>query len=93
LPSAIHSFHVYAFFPKDESDLEFSVSDDGQKFHAVTVHKKTYFHGAGEYGYWEPVLFSADKISGGKYLKLKLTGQTQISRVEITHQANHDPAN
>lgn len=93
LPSAIHGFRVYAFFPEEEKDLQFFISGDGRQFQAVDVKKSVYFHGAGEYGYWEPVLFHAEKISGGTYLKIRLTGKTQISRVEITHKANHDQAN
>jgi hypothetical protein len=87
LPNAAQSFRVSAFFPKDESDVKFSVSDDGQNFHDVAAQKEIYFHGAGEYGYWKPILFSAKKISGGKFLKIELTGETQIGRVEISHPA------
>ena len=87
LPDAIQSFRVSAFFPKDESDVKFSVSDDGQIFHNVAAQKETYFHGAGEYGYWKPVLFHAGKIHGGRFLKLELAGETQIGRVEILHPA------
>ena len=67
--------------------LKFSVSDDGQNFQAIAAQKEIYFHGAGEYGYWKPVLFHAEKIRGGKFLKLELTGETQIGRVEISHPA------
>jgi hypothetical protein len=87
LPSSIQSFRVFAFFPKEESGVKFSVSDDGRNFHDVTVQKKTYFHGAGEYGYWKPVLFHAEEIHGGNLLKIELTGETQLGRVEITHPA------
>jgi mannan endo-1,4-beta-mannosidase len=51
------------------------------------VQKEIYFHGAGEYGYWKPVLFHAEKIHGGNFLKIELTGETQIGRVEIFHPA------
>ncbi|MEJ0090880.1 MAG: hypothetical protein WDM80_14205 [Limisphaerales bacterium] len=61
LPNAVQSFRVFAFFPKEESDVKFSVSNDGHIFHDVTAQKKIYFHGAGEYGYWKPVLFHAEK--------------------------------
>ena len=87
LPSAIQSFRVFAFFPKAESDVRFSVSDDGRNFHDVTVRRETYFHGSGEYGYWKPVLFHAEEIHGGNLMKIELTGETQISRVEISHPA------
>jgi mannan endo-1,4-beta-mannosidase len=92
LPSAIHGFRVYVFFPKGGHDPEFSVSGDGRNFQAVGAQKEIYFHGAGEYGYWEPVWFHTENVSGGKFLRIKLTGETQISRVEITHEANHDRA-
>ena len=87
LPNAVQRFRVFAFFPKTASDVQFSVSDDGQNFHAVTASKNAFFHGAGEYGYWQPVEFYAENIRGGKYLKLALNGETQISRVEISHPA------
>ena len=87
LPNEVQSFRVSGFFPKEESDVKFSVSDDGQSFHEVAVQKEIYFHGAGEYGYWKPVLFHAEKIHGGNFLKIELTGETQIGRVEIFHPA------
>ena len=87
LPSDVQSFRVFAFFPKEERDVKFSVSADGQNFHDVAASKEIFFHGTGEYGYWKPVLFHADGIRGGKFLKLELTGETQIGRVEISHPA------
>ena len=87
LPNNVGGFRVFTFFPKSESDVKFSVSADGKDFHAVAAQKEIYFHGAGEYGYWMPVMFHAEKIRGGKFLKIELTGETQISRVEISHPA------
>jgi hypothetical protein len=87
LPSAIQSFRVWAFFPKTESDVKCSISDDGQTFREVPVHQEVYFQGAGEYGYWDPVMFHAENIHGGQFLKIELTGETQIGRIEITHAA------
>ena len=87
LSDAVQSFRVFAFFPGAESDVKFSVSDDGRNFHDISALTEVYFHGAGEYGYWKPVLFHAENISGGKYLKIELTGETQIGRVEISHPA------
>jgi mannan endo-1,4-beta-mannosidase len=88
VPGEVQSFRVFTFFPKTESDLTFSVSDDGQNFKEVNVKKEVYFHGAGEYGYWKPVLYHADSVAGGKYLRIALTGETQIGRVEISHPAS-----
>jgi hypothetical protein len=59
--SAMQSFRVFAFFPKERKrHVKFSVSDDGQ-ISRVPAQKEAYFHGAGEYGYWKPVLFHAEK--------------------------------
>ncbi len=87
LPNTVQNFRVFTFFPKEDHDVKFSVSDDGENYHDISAQKEIYFHGAGEYGYWKPVLFHADKITGGKFLKIKLTGETQIGRVEISHPA------
>ena len=87
LPNTVESFRVSVFFPREVNDVKFSVSDDGQNFQAIAAQKEIYFHGAGEYGYWKPVLFHAEKIRGGKFLKLEFTGETQIGRVEISHPA------
>jgi len=87
LPSAIKSFRIFAFFPKAESDVKCSVSDDGRTFHELAVQKQIYFQGAGEYGYWEPVEFHAENIHGGPFLRIDLTGETQVGRIEITHAA------
>jgi mannan endo-1,4-beta-mannosidase len=87
LPSWMESFRLFAFFPEEESDVKFFISDDGQNFHEVTTQKEIYFHGAGEYGYWKSVLFHSENISGGEFLKIELTGETQIGRVEIFYTA------
>jgi hypothetical protein len=87
LPSAIEGVRVFAFFPKSENDVRFFVSDDGKNFQAVAPRKDGYFEGAGDYGYWQPVLFQTGEIDGGNYLKIELTGETQLGRVEIWHRA------
>ena len=88
LPSAIESFRVTALFPQAVNDVKFSISADGQKFQDVTAQKTIYYHGKGDYGYWKPVSYYAGKIHGGKFLKIELTGETQIGRVAISHPAS-----
>ena len=87
LPTAITGFRVFVFFPGAENDPQFSVAGRDGTFHAVTVAKDSYFHGAGEYGYWKPILFHAEKLSGATVLKIEFTGEAQVGRVEISHQA------
>jgi len=87
LPNGVQSFKVFAFFPKEVRDINCSVSDDGKNFRKVALQKTNYFHGTGEYNYWQPVLFHAGNVTGGRFLKLELGGETQIGRVEISHPA------
>jgi hypothetical protein len=88
LPNSVEDFHVFAFFPTNVADLKFSISADGQNFQEVKAGGDNYYAGAGDYNYWQPVLYHAGKIgTGGKYLKIELTGETQIGRVEIIHAA------
>jgi hypothetical protein len=56
-------------------------------FRDVAAEKASYFGGAGEYGYWQPVLFYAEKLGGGTWLRIELAGATQVGRVEIAHAA------
>ncbi len=86
LPASIEGFRVFALFPNNIVDLKCSISDDGQTYHDSPVRKNEYFSGAGDYGFWVPVLYHAGNIGGGaKFLKIELTGETQIGRVEIIH--------
>ena len=86
LPNRVEGFRVFAFFPSDVADLKFSISADGKNFRDVTAAKENYYAGAGDYDYWKPVLYHAEKTGvNGKFLKIELTGETQIGRVEIIH--------
>jgi mannan endo-1,4-beta-mannosidase len=91
LPTAIEGFRVFAFFPGEVADLKFSVSDDGQTYRYLPAGRTDYFSGAGDYNYWKPVLYHAENVSGsGQFLKIEMTGQTQIGRVEITHALDNN---
>jgi hypothetical protein len=86
LPTAIESFRVFSFFPHDVADLKFSTSTDGQNYQEVKADKDNYYAGPGDYHYWTPILYHADNIGGrAKFLKIEMAGETQIGRVEISH--------
>jgi hypothetical protein len=86
IPNPVAGFRVFAFFPKAVADLKLSISTDGKTFQDVKAAADNYHAGAGDYDYWQPVLFHAEKIgTAGKFLKIELTGETQIGRVEISH--------
>jgi mannan endo-1,4-beta-mannosidase len=88
LPNSVTGFRVFAYFPNDVADLKFSVSSDGKDFQEVKAGKENYYAGAGDYNYWQPVIYHAEKIPArGTFLKIELTGETQIGRVEIIHAA------
>ena len=78
LPSAIEKFRVFAFFEKTTAPIKFSISSDGNAYHEIQASAENDFHGPGDYGYWQPVLFQSTDHSGGRFLKLELTGDTQI---------------
>jgi hypothetical protein len=89
LPASIEGLRVFAFFPQDVADLKFSVSADGGTYHDIAASKEIHFEGAGDYNYWKPAVYHAENIGGdGKFLKIELTGETQIGRVEIAHALN-----
>ena len=84
---------MFAFFPHDVADLKFSISADGRNYQEVKADKNEYFQGAGDYDYWKPVLYHADNIGGaGKFLRIEMTGETQIGRVEIMHELGKNQA-
>src|ERR1019366_3217260 len=83
-PALIEGFRVFVFFPGNVADLKFAVSADGKTYRNVTAGREIYFNGVGDYNYWKPVLYHAENIGGGgRFLKIELTGETQIGRVEI----------
>ena len=85
LPANLQGFRVYAWFPKGVSPVTFFLSADGVDFHPCMAEADNFFQGAGEYGYWHAVLLHAGHLRNARYLKIVLTGETQIGRVEITH--------
>jgi len=85
LPTSIEGFRAFVFFFPDIADLKFAVSTDGRTYRNVAAGREIYFNGAGDYNYWKPVLYHAADIGGGRFLKIELTGETQIGRVEIIH--------
>lgn len=87
LPNGVTSFRAYVYFPKAVSKLKIYTSEDGSKFQEITAQEDLNYHGAGDYNYWKPALFHAENVSGGKFLKIELAGETQIGRVEISHPA------
>ena len=87
VPGNITGFRAFVFFPGTEKDPQFLLADDSGNFHTIPVSNENYFRGAGEYGYWKPVVFYADNMTGNSSLKIELTGETQIGRVEISYPA------
>jgi hypothetical protein len=85
LPTALQTVRVFAFFPHDEADLKMAVSADGKAFRDLPVRATSYDRGPGDYNYWKPVLFEAEPVGGGgRFLRIELTGETQIGRIELT---------
>jgi hypothetical protein len=86
-PQSIQRCRAYAFFPKAVTDLRFHVSSDGQTYREIQAQRHDYFSGEGEYGYFKPVLFEVTPDgASSRFIKIELSGPTQISRVEIVYE-------
>ena len=86
LSTAITGFRVFAFFPSETTDLKISVSGADDTLQEIRVGKRVYFEGTGDYGYWRPVEYCANDVPPESHLlRIELTGETRIGRVEIYH--------
>jgi hypothetical protein len=87
LPAGIEGFRVFVFFPKEVADLEFFVSTDGKTFQPIKSYRQDHPVGANDYGYWKSAIFHVENFNGNaRFLKIGLTGETQIARVEIAYK-------
>jgi mannan endo-1,4-beta-mannosidase len=92
LNTPLQGFRVFTFFANDIADPEFAVSADGRDYREVKADRTSYFTGSGDYHYWKPVLYQGTGIgAAARFLKIELTGDTQIGRVEITHATESNP--
>jgi len=86
MPAKIRSARVFTFFPQRIRNPKFSVSSVGDAFKAVESDRHSYFEGGGDYDYWKPVEYRISELPpGARLLKIELTGETQIGRIEIDH--------
>ncbi len=85
--SPISKARIFAFFPHGATMPDLLVSKDGQNFQKIPMRSFIHFRGGGEYGYWISILYESETPAAGNYLKVKLTGETQIGRLEIFHRA------
>jgi hypothetical protein len=93
VPGRVRACRLYVFFPRDVADFRFFVSEpqkDGNptdtKFAPTPCAKKVFFSGAGEYGYWKPVLFTCTPDAPGPcFLKIEFPADAQVARIEIDH--------
>jgi mannan endo-1,4-beta-mannosidase len=82
----IQSCRLFAFFPKAVADFRFSTSRDGSGYTSIRSESQPVVSGAGDYGYWTPVLFQCRPADGGaRFLKIEFRGEAQIGRVEIRY--------
>jgi hypothetical protein len=88
VPKPLQAAAVWVFFPKALTDPRFSVSADGLRYRNVPAARQDFPHGAGDYGYWRRAIY---RVAGtgreDRWLRIELTAETQISRVEMQHEA------
>ena len=76
------------FFPKELAGLKFSVSADGQAFQPATAQRHDLPFNAGDYAYWRRAAYElTPRGAADCFIKIEFTGEAQISRVEIQHEA------
>lgn len=85
-PNPLRNFRVLVFMEGSEKTLEFSVSQDGSSFSKVEPKVSRFPTEVNPYGYKLPIQYELAGLAPGKhFLKIVLTGDAQISRVELQH--------
>jgi mannan endo-1,4-beta-mannosidase len=86
LGGLLQSYRVYVFSPGKSGGLRFSLSEDGIHFNPAQANEQGFYSGAGDYGYWAPILFSSTlENRKDKFLKIEFAAEAQIGRVEISY--------
>ena len=86
VPGPIQSCRLFAFFPKSVADFRFSSSRDGETYTPIPSESKPVLSGAGDYGYWAPVLIRCKPpIAAARCLKIEFPAEAQIGRIEIRY--------
>ncbi len=89
VPAPLVGARVFVFFPKAIADLRLSLSADGNAFRPATADRKDFPFGAGDYGYWRRAIYEVKSAGASdRFLKIEFTGEAQVSRIEIQHQAD-----
>ncbi|MBZ0256398.1 fibronectin type III domain-containing protein, partial [bacterium] len=80
-PAPMIGFAAYAFPIKEQSSLVISISNNGRTFETIEPKVINYSSEEGEYGYFDPVLYTAS--FNAQFLKIEFKGNVALSRVEI----------
>ena len=87
VPGDIKAIYIYAFFENEVVPFDISVSVDKNSFQTISSHKRSFYAGTGEYGYWKPVMIRSTEVPpGNSYIKIKARSEVQISRIEIKYE-------
>ena len=83
---SLRSASVLTLMEGDEKPLEFFVSSDGQTFVKVEPKASRFLNEGNLYGYKLPVKYEVvDLARNSHFLKIVLTGDAQLSRVEVRY--------
>ncbi len=86
--SRLSGTRVFVFFPKEIADLKFGVSADGATFRPTAAQHHDLPFNPGDYGYWRRAIYEVKPLGKqDRFMKIEFTGEAQISRVEIQHDA------
>jgi hypothetical protein len=86
-PGPLRSAKVLVLFEKENEDLEFYLSPDGENFSKVAPKMSRIATEANPYGYKLPVVYELDgQRTEYNFLKIVFKGDAQISRIELRHR-------
>jgi hypothetical protein len=86
LAGTVADFEMLTYFPGRQFDPVISVSSDGEDYHQVRSDVETHYNGPGDYGYWKAAVYRIRELGGkAKFIRIRLAGDTQISRTAISY--------
>ncbi|MFH1194816.1 MAG: cellulase family glycosylhydrolase [bacterium] len=83
---SISEVELFAFIIDEDSNVDIYVSSDGETYKEIEIDNEVYDFEEKDYGYYPAVkFFGSIKETGVRFLKVILSGDIQLSRMEIKH--------
>jgi mannan endo-1,4-beta-mannosidase len=87
--SPMAKVRVFVFFPQERTDLRFGLSSDEKDYRPASAQLEDFPAVGGDYKYWQRAIYELNSPEAGdRYVKIEFSGDAQIGRVEIRHEAD-----